>query len=63
MTENKESNNDLSSPFGGQGAVYYCYDALCGWCYGFSPVMKKIEQEYKDQVSFDVLSGGMIMPD
>jgi putative protein-disulfide isomerase len=47
----------------GQGAIYYCYDAFCGWCYGFSPVMKKIEQEYKSILSFDVLSGGMIMPD
>jgi len=54
---------NLSSPTGGQGAVYYCYDAICGWCYGFSPVMKKIEEEYKNQMSFDVLSGGMIMPD
>ncbi len=63
MTENKESNNDLSSPLGGQGAIYYCYDAVCGWCYGFSPVMKKIEKEYKNLISFDALSGGMIMPD
>ena len=43
--------------------IYYCYDAYCGWCYGFSPVMKKIWQEYKDDLAFDVLSGGMIMPD
>jgi len=64
MAENKESNNDLSSPpKAEQGAVYYCYDAICGWCYGFSSVMKKIEEEYKNQMSFDVLSGGMIMPD
>ena len=46
-----------------QPIIYYCYDAVCGWCYGFSPVMKKIEQEYKSILSFDVLSGGMIMPD
>ncbi len=46
-----------------QRTVYYCYDAYCGWCYGFSPVMKKIEKEYKNLISFDVLSGGMIMPD
>jgi len=43
--------------------LYYCYDAYCGWCYGFSPVMKKIADEYKDQLAFDVLSGGMIMPE
>lgn len=40
--------------------IYYCYDAYCGWCYGFSPVMKKIAEEYKDRLSFEVLSGGMI---
>jgi putative protein-disulfide isomerase len=40
--------------------IYYCYDAYCGWCYGFSPVMKKIAEEYKDKFAFEVLSGGMI---
>ncbi|HVG42200.1 MAG TPA: DsbA family protein [Chitinophagaceae bacterium] len=40
--------------------VYYCYDAYCGWCYGFSAVIKKLDMEYKNQLAFDVLSGGMI---
>ncbi len=40
--------------------VYYCYDAYCGWCYGFSTVIKKIAEDYKDKLSFEVLSGGMI---
>jgi len=43
-----------------QPVIYYCYDAYCGWCYGFSPVIKKIAEEYKDRFSFEVLSGGMI---
>jgi len=43
--------------------IYYCYDAYCGWCYGFSPVMKKIWLEYRDRLAFDVLSGGMILPE
>jgi putative protein-disulfide isomerase len=70
---NKDSSN-LSSPTGGQEAfptggqgagtvIYYCYDAYCGWCYGFSKVMTQIAQEYKDKIFFDVLSGGMIMPE
>jgi putative protein-disulfide isomerase len=70
---NKDSSN-LSSPFGGQGAfatgeqgagtvIYYCYDAYCGWCYGFSKVMTQIAKEYKHKIFFDVLSGGMIMPE
>ena len=40
--------------------LIYCYDAYCGWCYGFSPVIKKIEEAFRDQFYFEVLSGGMI---
>lgn len=43
--------------------IYYCYDAYCGWCYGFSPVIRKVADEYKDRIFFDVLSGGMILPE
>ena len=41
--------------------IYYCYDAYCGWCYGFSSVIKKIAEEYNDKIAFEVLSGGMII--
>lgn len=40
--------------------IYYCYDAYCGWCYGFSTGIKKIAEEYADKLKFEVLSGGMI---
>jgi putative protein-disulfide isomerase len=43
--------------------VIYCYDAYCGWCYGFSPVIKRIAEEYRDKLRFEVLSGGMILSD
>ncbi|MBI3139098.1 MAG: DsbA family protein [Sphingobacteriales bacterium] len=43
-----------------QPVIYYCYDAYCGWCYGFSPVIKKIAETWKDKIPFEVLSGGMI---
>jgi putative protein-disulfide isomerase len=43
--------------------IYYCFDAYCGWCYGFSKVITQIAEEYKDQIFFDVLSGGMILPE
>ena len=43
--------------------LIYCYDAYCGWCYGFSPVIRKIFSKYKSQLNFEVLSGGMILPD
>ncbi len=41
--------------------LIYCYDAYCGWCYGFSPVIKKIYEQYKNEVDIEVLSGGMIV--
>lgn len=44
-----------------QPLLIYCYDAYCGWCYGFSPVMKKIAGEFKDQLQVEVLSGGMMI--
>jgi putative protein-disulfide isomerase len=43
--------------------IIYCYDAYCGWCYGFSPVMKKVAEQFGDRLSFEVLSGGMIIMD
>ncbi|MFL9482212.1 DsbA family protein [Chitinophagaceae bacterium LWZ2-11] len=43
--------------------LLYCYDAYCGWCYGFSPVIKKIADEYSDKIQIDVLSGGMVLPE
>ena len=43
--------------------VFYCYDAYCGWCYGFSNVIKQIAENYKNQLQFEVLSGGMILPE
>ncbi|MCW3089193.1 MAG: DsbA family protein [Ferruginibacter sp.] len=41
--------------------LIYCYDAYCGWCYAFSPVIKQIAVEYKEHFDFEVLSGGMII--
>ncbi|WP_207535153.1 DsbA family protein [Desertivirga arenae] len=38
----------------------YIYDALCTWCYGFSPVIKAVRDKYKDVFEFEILSGGMI---
>lgn len=42
--------------------LIYCYDAYCGWCFGFSPVIKKIAAEYAHIFQTEVLSGGMILP-
>lgn len=44
-----------------QPILIYCYDAYCGWCYGFSPVMNKIEEKFKGKFDIEVLSGGMMI--
>lgn len=42
------------------GKVIYVYDALCGWCYGFSPVIRQLHENYNQTLDFEILSGGMI---
>jgi putative protein-disulfide isomerase len=46
-----------------QPTIWYCYDVYCGWCYGFSPVISQVAKDYEDRLAFDVLSGGMILPE
>ncbi|MDW8333940.1 MAG: DsbA family protein [Bacteroidia bacterium] len=41
--------------------VVYVYDALCGWCYGFSPVIEKLYQKYAGGPEFEIVSGGMVV--
>jgi putative protein-disulfide isomerase len=36
------------------------YDPLCGWCFGFGPVLLQVEDKYRDRLDFDIISGGMI---
>jgi putative protein-disulfide isomerase len=33
--------------------IIYCYDAYCGWCYGFSPVIQQIWENHKGQFEFE----------
>lgn len=40
--------------------IIYCYDAYCGWCFGFSPVIKDLWTRYGNTFDFETLSGGMI---
>ncbi|MFN9709992.1 MAG: DsbA family protein [Bacteroidota bacterium] len=45
-----------------KGVLIYCYDAWCGWCFGFSPVIRKLNIEFRNMLTIEVLSGGMILP-
>lgn len=35
--------------------LLYIMDPLCGWCYGNSENMLRLEQELTDQISIDVM--------
>jgi putative protein-disulfide isomerase len=43
--------------------IIYVYDALCGWCYGFSQAIMECYEKHKDSFEFEVLSGGMMIGD
>jgi putative protein-disulfide isomerase len=36
------------------------FDPLCGWCYGFGPVLTELESRYAGRLNFDIFCGGMI---
>ena len=40
--------------------IIYVYDPLCGWCYGFSPVINRLCDEYRSSLEIEVVSGGMV---
>lgn len=39
--------------------LVYVYDPLCGWCYGFQPIMRKLAERFKDQLTIRVVPGGL----
>lgn len=39
----------------------YYYDPLCGWCYGFSPVIDKIHEIYSHKFRIEVVCGGLFL--
>jgi len=43
--------------------LIYVYDPLCGWCYGFHPVMEKIHKRFADQLAIEVKPGGLAVGD
>lgn len=43
--------------------LIYVYDAHCSWCFAFSKVIAAIQDKYKNEFDYEVLSGGMIIGD
>jgi len=41
--------------------LIYFYDPLCGWCFGFSPVMTRLQEVYGDRLEIEVVSGGLFL--
>jgi len=39
--------------------LIYAYDPLCGWCYGFHPIMKQLKERFKSELTIDVVPGGL----
>lgn len=41
--------------------IYYVFDVLCSWCYGFSANMHQFYERHKEDIDFRVMSGGMVL--
>lgn len=43
--------------------LFYVYDPLCGWCYGFYPVMEKLAKRFDGKLNIEVKTGGLAVDD
>lgn len=41
--------------------LLYFYDALCGWCYAFTPQVKALKTLFGDDLDINIISGGMVI--
>jgi len=41
--------------------IIYAFDPLCGWCFGFNAVIKRLREEYSAHFDFDIKSGGLVI--
>lgn len=42
-----------------QVTLIYVYDPLCGWCFTFHPVVKKLAERFKGRIKLEVKPGGL----
>ena len=43
--------------------LIYVYDPLCGWCFGFHPVIEKIVTRFDERLNVEVKPGGLAIGD
>ncbi len=41
--------------------IIYVSDPMCGWCYAFSPIIRQLAIDYKNDFDFELLNGGMVV--
>jgi len=39
--------------------LLYLADPMCSWCWGFSPVIEQVADDYAEQLDFRVVAGGL----
>lgn len=39
--------------------LIYAFDPLCGWCFGFHPVIKQLTDRFSDQLNLKIIPGGL----
>lgn len=44
-------------------SLIYVYDPLCGWCFGFYPVMEKLQKRFENKLTIEVKPGGLATGD
>ncbi len=41
----------------------YIYDPLCGWCFGFIPVLERLRKRFEGRLEFEIVCGGLAVGD
>lgn len=39
--------------------LIYAYDPLCGWCFGFHPIVEKLADRFDKDIDLKVIAGGL----
>jgi putative protein-disulfide isomerase len=42
-----------------QTRLVYFADPMCSWCYGFSPVISALAEQFEDRLPLDLVMGGL----